>query len=277
MYPLPLEDFNIFFNETRIGTDLTIKECGFENCQPSKPTEYIPVDYYIIHYCVHGEGQLTLNNSTYNVSNGDLFLIPPDTSNRYFPKPENPWSYFWIGINGTLAKELLSDCNITKTHCLNHVGINDELIQCYCEIISYISKSKILDAHSSLFHWLQLLSDLAQKAHAASHCSDNYFNDIIQYINENYMRDISIQKLADSFHIDRTYVYKLFKKYTNTNPQQYLIEYRLEKACTLLRRSNLSIAEVGEGSGFHTQAQFSKLFSKKYNISPSQYRKKYIL
>ena len=57
-----------------------------------------------------------------------------------------------------------------------------------------------------------------------------YFNQAIHFIHKNYFNNISIADIATAANIDRTYMYKLFQKYTKQSPSQYLQQYRLEKA-----------------------------------------------
>jgi AraC-like DNA-binding protein len=56
------------------------------------------------------------------------------------------------------------------------------------------------------------------------------------------------------------------------SPQQYLINYRLEKARNLLKSTNLSISEISEQVGYPDPLSFSKIFKMYYKISPTEYR-----
>ena len=59
-------------------------------------------------------------------------------------------------------------------------------------------------------------------------------------------------------------------------PQQYLIEYKLKKACDLLRKSSYSVSEISSLSGFSSQSYFSKIFKKNINMTPLEYRDLFI-
>ena len=61
-----------------------------------------------------------------------------------------------------------------------------------------------------------------------------------------------------------------------TTPQQYIIEFRIKKACSLLRKSSYSISRISDLVGFSSQAYFSKVFKKTLNITPFEYRKTFI-
>lgn len=95
---------------------------------------------------------------------------------------------------------------------------------------------------------------------------------VMAYITENYANDIKLNELAtvagmSSFHFARE-----FKRTTGTTPHQYLINFRVERAKTLLGEQNLPLIEVGLRSGFSHQSHFTRLFRKFTGTTPNLYR-----
>lgn len=54
---------------------------------------------------------------------------------------------------------------------------------------------------------------------------------------------------------------------------EYLIQYRIDKACELLQSSTLSVAEIAAAVGYTSQFSFSRVFKKHMNVAPSSYKK----
>lgn len=79
--------------------------------------------------------------------------------------------------------------------------------------------------------------------------------------------------LASHFNYTRTYFETIFKKFTGMTPIGYLTKIRMEKACSLLRNSQLSVGRISNSVGYQDSFYFSKLFKRYYNQSPTQYRK----
>jgi AraC family L-rhamnose operon regulatory protein RhaS len=98
---------------------------------------------------------------------------------------------------------------------------------------------------------------------------------VIYYLQSCYHQKITIKQLADEFHTNRTSLLSDFKKYTGQSVNQYLIQLRLTMASTLLRDTTLTIDEICDRTGFHDISYFSKVFKKKLNYTPSEYRKIY--
>lgn len=95
------------------------------------------------------------------------------------------------------------------------------------------------------------------------------------YIYKNYKQNISLNDIAKSGNICRSKCCKMFKKYLNQSPIDFLNTYRLEISKSLLINSNSNITEIAFNSGFNHLSYFSKLFYEKYNFTPKEYRRLY--
>ncbi len=97
--------------------------------------------------------------------------------------------------------------------------------------------------------------------------------DVIYYLQSSYNQKITIEKLAENFHTNRTTLLNDFKKYTGQSIAQYLNGLRLRMASTLLRDTNLTVDEICDRTGFGDISYFSKVFKKKLYYTPSEYRR----
>jgi len=97
----------------------------------------------------------------------------------------------------------------------------------------------------------------------------------LAFIDGNYQRNISIEEIADASGLNRSYFGRIFKEAFGQSPQQFLINYRMNKAAELLRSSKLSIAEVGGLVGYENQLHFSRAFKSVFGSSPREYRGKH--
>ena len=96
---------------------------------------------------------------------------------------------------------------------------------------------------------------------------------IIEYIHENYEKDISIDILASYVGISRAECFRCFKKYIGMTPTEYINNFRLSQAAKLLTSTELSLVEISLRCGFESQSYFGKLFKKRYGVTPLNYRK----
>ena len=66
----------------------------------------------------------------------------------------------------------------------------------------------------------------------------------------------------------------LFKKFTNFTPMEYLTNYRVERACELLKPTDKTVAEIAFDCGFSGNSYFGEIFKRSMGITPKEYRKR---
>ena len=101
---------------------------------------------------------------------------------------------------------------------------------------------------------------------------DRYKN-IISYMEENYMKTISREELADVIHCNPQYLCHFFKKISGVSPVNYLIQLRIEQAKRMLKESNLTILEISMECGFNNTSYFVRQFRKYTGKTPREYRR----
>ncbi len=97
---------------------------------------------------------------------------------------------------------------------------------------------------------------------------------VIDYINQNLDREITVQALAERAQISISVFAHSFKKIMEISPYQFIITQRLERAIKLLldRDANLPISTICQRCGFSSSSAFTTRFRQKYGISPAKYR-----
>lgn len=149
----------------------------------------------------------------------------------------------------------------------------NELDTCFDEM-NYISAAETLDELQSLFEEI-----LNRKA---CHCleEDQYKNcsflvkRILNYVNENYQKELSLSLLSEELNISPNYISRVFREEVGKTLFNYINEVRVEKAKKLMHQQELKIYEIGEKVGFNSSVHFNIVFNKLTGCSPKQYRDK---
>ena len=103
--------------------------------------------------------------------------------------------------------------------------------------------------------------------------SKNRIQLAINYINDNYNQNITIEQLAQISNLSKFHFSRLFKKYLGVSPYQYLANKRIENAKMYLKNSHLSVTEIAFEVGFSNLSTFARLFTKVTGISPTSFRR----
>jgi AraC family transcriptional regulator of arabinose operon len=189
------------------------------------------------------------------VKKNQIFTIPAHVPNNYQADAEEPWSFIWIGFTGELTQHFSTLPPVMKFH--SNLFFEMTHVQKLTSMQEEFLVGKLFDLYRTLF---------------STETSPNYINAVQNYINFNYMQpDISIESIATSLNLNRSYLTRLFKRSTNMSIQYYLIKTRMEYAIRLLK-SGCSVHDTARQVGYVDPFNFSKAFKHFYGISPSCYK-----
>jgi AraC-like DNA-binding protein len=257
--------------------DIQLYYCGREQCKPEHSWGPAVKDHFKIHYIHEGKGIFQLNNRTYHLSKGQGFLIPPGTIAYYQADSETPWNYSWTAFNGINAEFYLKNAGLLKDNPIFTIKDEKLIESCFVQMFEAGAMKKGTDMafQGSLYLFLSLLienSDSQEEIRKAYNSKENYIQKALGFIKKNYSRDMKISEIAAYIGIDRKYLATIFKERLFKNPQQFLMDYRIEKAIELIINSELSIADIARSVGYKDPLLFSKLFKKNKGVSPKNYR-----
>lgn len=94
----------------------------------------------------------------------------------------------------------------------------------------------------------------------------------LDYIELHYAEKIGLKTLSDALYISPNYFSDLFRRHMKEKFSDFLIEYRLKKACILLKKPEYKVSEIAEMVGFRDSTYFSTVFKKTYNLTPLEYK-----
>lgn len=235
---------------------------GKQRCEPLHSYGPNKREYYLIHYVLSGRGRFETEGKTYFPGEGSMFFVRPGQTVSYTADEKDPWTYCWIGFGSAM--------DLSGIFCQN-VIFSEECREIFSDIAG--CEDKELDREMYLCGKIyELLSVLNSRQSLEPERENRYVLMAKNYIESFYSQKIGVSELAEYLSLDRSYFSTLFKAHTGKSPQQYLVDYRLEKAAGLLRYQNCSPSEAALYCGYHDIFNFSKMFKKKYGIAPKYYK-----
>ena len=271
--------FNIFPNENFI--DLGMYQYGYEQCEPGHSFGPATRNHYLFHYIISGTGTLMADNAkgetqTYSIKSGQGFLIFPGQITTYIAGQNLPWGYVWMEFDGLRVKEALDLTELSVNTPVYHSHSKDLREQLMNEMLYIVHHAKESPFHliGHLYLFLDYLTQSAKskKLVQSSKMSDYYIKEAINYIEQNFQNNITIEDIAAVCGINRSYFGKIFRNSIGRSPQEFLMNYRMVKATELLKLTSLSIAEIGSAVGYENQLHFSRAFKTIYGVSPREWR-----
>ena len=272
------QDFTIFPIMTFV--DLGLYQFGREDCDPAHSFGPAIRNHYLFHYILNGKGTFFWQDARgheheMRLKAGQGFLISPRQITTYVADERIPWEYCWLEFDGLRAKESLEIIGLSVNNPIYN-PVHPEFSQIMKEEMLYIVRNK-KEAPLHLIGHLYLFIDALMRSvkenqPTVSKVKDYYIKEALAYIEHNYMNDISVESIAESSGLNRSYFGKIFKESVGKSPQEFLISYRMIKAAELLRRTRYSINEIGCAVGYPNQLHFSRAFKSVYGVSPRNWR-----
>ena len=96
--------------------------------------------------------------------------------------------------------------------------------------------------------------------------------EVMLYIRYHYMHKLTLEEIAASVRLDKSYLCRLFKKETGKSIFQYLNEQRMCRAAEMIEKGNTYVREVAAAVGIDDQFYFTRLFKRQFGVSPSEYK-----
>ena len=272
--------FSIFPNENFL--DLRMFQHGYEQCQPLQSFGPFIRNHYLFHYVISGRGSLDateedgVTTRRYELQAGQGFLICPGLINTYFADERDPWQYVWIEFDGLHASESLRYAGLTAAQPIyraDSMAQSTEVRDLMLYIAEHPNASALhLIGYLYLFVDALVRSSSTRLSAQGNQLKDFYIQEAVNYIEQNYQRNLTVEEVADACRLNRSYFSKLFKENMGCPPQEFLIGVRLAKATELMSSSSAPISEIAVRCGYSNQFHFSRAFKKRYGLPPQKWR-----
>jgi len=268
-------------------SELTMHHFGRHHCPANYsvgPREMMIKEHYLFHYIISGRGVLRSTDDSgmmheYFLDAGQGFMIWPGQPCQYVSDEKEPWEYAWVEFDGSKAKELLFETGLEYNHPV-YVSQNarkQDIMLSELLWIVHNAKESPLELMGHFYVFLSnLISSSSRFSRAQSPVAGNqemHFRKAVDYLMRYYNRDLTIQEIADHCGVHRSYLFQIFRTFFGFSPLQFLIQYRIKKACELLRTTNLPVGEISVKVGYPNQMNFVRAFKRLTGSTPLKWRK----
>lgn len=172
---------------------------------------------YLIHYILSGTGRFETDKQRFTLYQGQGFLIEPGQTTCYQADEEDPWTYIWIGFNGTLAPRILESLKLKQ---------NGPVFSCPAALQLEELAEKLL----SFFRILAQNPAQENGQRQPGEKSNYHIDKALGFIQANYSNQIHVSDVASYLGISRYHLFRLFTETTGHSPQEYIVSFCLGRA-----------------------------------------------
>lgn len=254
--------------------DLNLQWAGKMACPAGYTYTHVLPEGFLLHYVISGKGVLKRDGRVYQVHGGQAFVIFDQEMCTYQADLNDPWNYEWFCLTGGASSQLLDSLGVTRDEPVYTTTAPEAVNLQFDEFVLRANENDnfflIIGELLKLFGIMSASCD-KQSVHEVN--SASYIDLCKSFIIKNYMQKIDVGDLLRLTRIDPSHLYRLFKKETGLGPKEYITNFKLRKALELLSTSEIPVLNVANLVGYDDSAAFSKLFKKKYGVSPTCWRK----
>lgn len=246
------------------------------------------IDEYILFMVLNGSFHLMVDSVPYSMYPGDIFFMRAGAHHVGF-KP-GAVTFYWMHCYPRQVSFLTREQAVSH-HQNNtdpkkvllpkqfHIKQLENIIVMFNHLIHYyrINPENPINDYLASAILIEISNQFDIQEHLNLSGKSRRFEEIVSYIQANYLEELSVSEVAWKFGYNKKYLSRLFRKYLNTTVKGYIIDTRLMVAERLLLSTNDTISAIAKNSGFANEYTFMRTFKKKYNITPTQYRNTYYL
>lgn len=240
-------------------------------------------NYYELTFVDRGSLETTIENTSYVINEKELMIYGPDQFHTQRISEGQSCSYVTVVFSMDNLTPNISDAE--NNLLLNKVFHYDKKI--YTLLKDFVQESSIQVPYlNSLMTCLlqEIIIRLLRSEFiihkeekpislTRQHYQDELLERILTYIEQSICEPLTIAEICQKFSISRSSLQLLFKENLQQTPKKYISDLKLEKSCQLIREKKYSISEISLLLGFNSIHYFSRAFTHKYNMAPSEYSK----
>lgn len=245
------------------------------------PNSHIHEDMEIL-ISLSNEGTFFVREHGYALRFGRVFVLPPFEIHRCFCNGSQKYDRYIIHFRREMLKEMSTShtdlLELFSAGPLVYQASDDILAMLLSDLAALVKEpgtafgddiARNLQFQRFLLTVARFFKSMERGPHLALE-NEGRVGEILQYIHANYAHELTLDTIAKELFISRSQLSQVFKNETGFSVGDYIIMYRIKRACSLLQ-GGMPVQDVGEAVGFQTTANFIRIFKKRMGCSPGKF------
>ena len=230
-------------------------------------------------YCTEGTGWCEMAGRRHQINKDQLLVINANTPHAYGTFAKSPWTIYWFHVIGSNVPVYLEQLGVSCEKPVVSLGGDVQLLSLFEDVLEGLQHGftpiHMIYAAHSLAHVMGLILRHKEEFWHGETSARERIEKSIQFMKGHLREPLNIATLTSLVNLSRSHYTTLFRRVTGYAPLNYLNHLRMQRAVELLNSTNWPIKQISDHLGFSDQFYFSRAFTKMYDHSPSEHRRRY--
>ena len=218
--------------------------------------------------------RLTIDGEIVTVGAGGGVFLPRGVPAEWKLVNAKDAVYYWVAFAGDDIDSILHDAQIDEVRTFTVPDLSP-LTDCIDSMLSFPENNRFYPYAISGYVQV-LLAELSRLSAARGPSErETLITQVALRLREHPELPLSNEELAENCGFSTAHFVRLFRQYTGCTPHRYRLDALVQKACSLLRETSLSVKEVAFTLGVDNPLYFSNLFRRSLGVSPREYRERH--
>lgn len=247
---------------------------GREHCQPDYRIDRSNFPFYSIEFVAKGKGEVILKGKKFSLFAGKTFSYGPGVAHVMTTEREFPLVKYFVDFTGPEALKMLQKFG-PALGCAVQVSAPDVIIRIFEDLIKNGQTGSSYSPLICTAILQQLILKIAETSiieNTRASAAFYTYQKAREIIQKNCLTLRGLDEIAEQCNIDNAYLCRLFKRFDNQSPYQYLMQMKMNLAAQRLQSPNSSVKEVAFEFGFSDPFHFSRVFKRIFGIPPGIFK-----
>lgn len=265
----------LFFLDPEENEDFEVVLGGFERCAPGYRIDRQQLPWYCLEFVSHGTGTVRLGASEeVPLQPGSFFIYGPSLPQRITSSREAPLGKYFVGFTGPGVESFLEHYGMPPGFVSRCVKV-EPIRRAFDTLIDRgVRKSGLARPICAAITRQLLLTCRDDATDSGSTDTPAYvtYQRCREFIERNFLEIAKLEAISLACEVDGAYLCRLFARFHDESPYQFLTRLRMEHASRILLESDATVKSVAAALGFKDAFHFSRVFKSVHHVPPSRFR-----
>lgn len=246
---------------------------GCERVQPDYIVRRKTFSYLCVEFVTEGKGRLQLATRKFTLEPGTVFAYGPQVPHQIETDPSHVMTKYYVDFVGDHPLQLMEHVGLAPGNC-RLVSQPFQLQELFELLLRYGSSGTRFASelcNTLVPTLLYKIGELERPSESYDPRAYSTYLNLKQAMDEDCLSYHNIDDLARACRVSPSYVCRLFRRFDQVTPYQYLTRQKMGRGAQMLLDRGIRVKQVAERLGFDDSAQFSRAFKRVYGLSPTEF------